>query len=215
MRKFTMFLPALALGVAGAISAATPSLANPVTYTMEFIGTGTLGTSSFTQADVTLTMENDTDNIVPDLTQTPPLYEINGPATVSINGVTSTPAMFTDTIQVYTDSASLVGFYDANLGFDIVDLFSSSFSGYELGAIGPITDTAQLGLPNIPQFPTDAGNLILSGLGNGTTSDATFTATVAAIPEPPIGRGLSVAVAVGSALFGANLLRQRFRNPLT
>jgi hypothetical protein len=215
MRKPTMFLPALALGVAGAISAAAPAVADPITYTMEFIGTGSLGSSSFNQADVTLKMVNDTSNIIFDPILM--LYEINGTATVSVSGVTSTPATFTDVMQVYTDSVNaLGGFFDANVGFDVVDLSSAAFSGYQLGAIGPITDTAVLGLPGFTGFPTDAGNLITTGLGDGTTSNATFNATVAAVPAPPIGRGLSVALAVGGMLFGSTkLLRRRFHNPLT
>ena len=95
MRKSTMFLPALALGVAGTISAAAPSLAEPITYTMESIGTGCLGPSSvtlnclasptFKQADVTLTMVNDTNNIMFDSTFNQ--REISGTVTLSISGV--------------------------------------------------------------------------------------------------------------------------------
>jgi hypothetical protein len=231
MRKPKMFLPALALGVAGAISAAAPSLAEPITYTMDFIGTGCLGPSSvtlnctmptFSQVNVALTMVNDTGNIMYDTTQTPPLYEINGTATVSVNG--GAPATFMDQMQFYTDSASILGLYDASVnppfGLDIVDLFSSALGGYQLGGLtAPITDTAQLGLGQPTPFPgfelTSGDFFLLTGLGTPTTSDATFTATVAAVPAPPIGRGLSVALAVGGMLFGANLLRRRFRNPLT
>jgi hypothetical protein len=236
MRKPTIFLPALALGVAGAISAAAPALAVPITYTMEFIGTGCLGSSSitqncstspsFTQADVKLTMVNDTGNIVLDSTQTPPLYEINGTATVSVNG--GAAATFMDQMQFYTDSSTIVGLFDGSVnlpfGLDVVDEFNTSisgfaFTGYQLGAIGPTTDAAQLGVgqpSNFPGFELTSGDFfLLTGLGNDTTSDATFTATVAAVPEPPIGRGLSVALAVGGTLFGANILRRRSRNPLT
>src|SRR4051794_21230970 len=120
MRKPTTFVPALAMGVAGAISAAAPSLADPVTYTMEFIATGCIGSSSitqncvaspsFTRADVTVTMVNDTGNIVLDSMLTPPLYEINGTATVSVNG--GAAATFMDTMQFYTDSSSIVGIFD-------------------------------------------------------------------------------------------------------
>jgi len=43
MRKPTIFLPVLVLGIAGAISAATPSLAYPITYTETATATGCLG----------------------------------------------------------------------------------------------------------------------------------------------------------------------------
>jgi hypothetical protein len=233
MRKSTMFLPALALGAAGAISAAAPSLAEPITYTMEFIADGCIGSSAitlncsvsptFTRADISLTMVNDTNNIVFDSTLM--LWEINGTATVSVNG--GAAATFMDQMQFYTDSSTIVGIFDGSanppFGLDIVDEFNTAmsgfaFTGYQLGPIGPTTDAAALGAGqpiNFPGYELTSGDFfILNGLG--PTSDATFTATVAAVPAPPIGRGLSVALAIGGILFGsAKLLRRRFRNPLT
>jgi hypothetical protein len=232
MRNYTMFLPALALGVAGAICVVAPSLAEQITYTMQFIADGCIGPSSITQncsasptfkqADVTLTMVNDTGNIVLDTSGPSPLHEINGTATVSVNG--GAAGTFMDQMQFYTDSSTIVGIFDAfvnvaNGGLDIVDEFNtgSAFTGYQLGPIGPTTDAAGLGAGqpiNFQGYELRSGDFfILNGLG--PTSDATFTATVAAVPAPPIGRGLSVALAVGGTLFGANLLRRRFRNPLT
>jgi hypothetical protein len=233
MRKPRNLLPALALGVAGAISVAAPALAVPITYTMQFIGTGCVGNAAFTaacatnpnptftSANVTLTMNNDTNNIVFD--SVAGLYEINGPATVSVSGVNGgAPATFIDTMQVYTDSSSVVGFFDGSVntpfGLDIVDEFSNGFSGYQLGTIAPITDTVLIGAGQptpFSGFELTSGNFfILTGLG--ATATLTATATIPAIPEPPIGRALSIALAAGGILFGANhLLRRRFRNPLT
>jgi hypothetical protein len=128
-------------------------------------------------------------------------------------------------MQFYTDSASVLGLFDASVnppsGLDIVDLFSSELGGYQLGGLTtPITDTAQLGVGQPTPFPgfelTSGDFFLLTGLGNGITSNATFTAAVAGVPEPPIGRGLSIALAVGGMLFGgAKLWRRRFRNSLT
>jgi hypothetical protein len=227
MRKPTIFLQALALGVAGAISAAAPALADPITYTMQFVADGCIGSSSvtlncsasptFTQADVTLTMVNDTSKITFDSTFNQ--WVVSGTATVSVNG--STPATFKDTMLLYTDGSTTVGIFDAfvnvaNGGLDIVDEFNA-FNNYALGPIGPTTGAAAPGAGQPIDFPgyelTSSDFFILNGLG--PTSDATFTATVTAVPAPPIGRGLSIALAVGGTLFGANLLRRRFRNPLT
>jgi hypothetical protein len=222
MRKLTLFMPALVLGVAGVISGTVPSLADPITYTMEFIGTGTLGSSSFTQAMITLEMDNVTGNIMFDPIAM--LFEINGTATVSVSGVNGgAAATFDDTMQVFTDSSSLVGIFDGSVnspfGLDIVDEFSGAFVGYDLTAITPTTGTAQLGggaPPDFPGFGTNDGDFLLTGLGNGTTATATFAATVAAVPAPPIGRGLSVAVAAWGILLGTkNLLRRRSRNRAT
>ncbi len=233
MRKPTIFLPALALGVAGAISAAAPAFAVPINYTMEFVGTGCIGSSAitlncsasptFTQADVTLTMVNDTGNIMFDSTLM--LWEINGTATVSVNG--GAAATFMDQMQFYTDSSTIVGIFDGSgnppFGLDVVDEFNTvisgfAFTGYQLGPIGPTTDAAALGAGQPINFPgyelTSTDFFVLNGLG--PNSEATFTAAVAAVAEPPIGRGLSVALAIGGMLFGgANLLRRRFRSPLT
>jgi hypothetical protein len=136
-------------------------------------------------------------------------------------------ATFMDQMQFYTDSSTIIGIFDGSVnlpfGLDVVDEFNpaisgSAFTGYQLGPIGPTTDAAALGAGqpiNFSGYELTSGDFfILNGLG--PTSDATFTATVATVPEPPIGRGLSIALAIGSMLFGsANLLRRRFRKPLT
>jgi hypothetical protein len=233
MGKLKSFLPVVALGAAGAIATTAPALAVPITYTMQFLGTGCVGSAAFTancatnpnptftSVNVTLTMNNDTNNIMfdPGLG----LYEINGTATVSVSGVNGgASATFADTMQVFTDSISDVGFFDGSVnapfGLDIVDEFSNGFSGYQLGTSAPTTDTVVLGGPPPTPFSgfqlTSGDYFILTGLG--ATATFTGTATIPAIPEPPIGRGLSIAVAVGGILFGANrMLRGRLRKPLT
>jgi hypothetical protein len=216
----SFFLPVVALGAAGAIAMAAPALAVPITYTMQFIGTGCVGSAAFTascatnpnptftSANVTLTMNNDTNNIVFD--PVAGLYEINGTATVSVNGGAS--ATFMDQMQFYTDGVGLVGLFDGSVntpfGLDIVDELSNGFSGYQLGTIAPTTDTVLLGVGQptpFSGFELTSGNFfILTGLG--ATATLTATATIPAIPEPPIGRALSIAVAAGGILFGANHL---------
>src|SRR5689334_14049019 len=102
MRKTATFLPALALGVAGAISVATPSLAVPITYIEQATASGSLGGIMFTNASVTLRMLNDTTHVI----GAPPLFENFGTATVSLNGG---PAVtFTDPlIEVFSAQAPL------------------------------------------------------------------------------------------------------------
>ena len=123
------FLPALVLGIVVAISATSPSLADPITYTLQFIGTGTLGSSLFNNAEVTLQFVGDTDNII-----NVSGFYVNemGTASVSVMGVNGGAlVMFTDPIAVFSNpSADLgpvtVGFTDLN-SVDIVDDQNSFF----------------------------------------------------------------------------------------
>ncbi len=211
MREPRVFLPALALTIAGAMSAATSALADPITYTM--VGTqasGSLGGTMFSDATVTLTMIDDTMNVIDDVTDS--IFYNPGTATVTVvegGGLPTLTATFTDTIWVYSTQTppAGVGFYDTGVNSDIFDNFSSSFEGYDLKTpIGPIISDMTGNSPPL-SFPTSDGNFILSGL----PATATFTATVA-VPEPAIGHGLPVALAVGGMLLGARLLeRRRYR----
>jgi hypothetical protein len=203
MRKCTIFLPALVLGVGGAMWAATPSLASPITYTETATASGSLDGTSFTNATVTLTFVGDTANI----TSVSGTY-INdvGTATVSVSSVNGgAPVGFTDTIGVYSSPGAVlgsgtVGFADFSVGVDIFDDTSTAFAGYALGPIGPTVGTATPGDLGYA-FPLAGGSFVLEGLG----SSATFYGA----PAPLIGRGLPVILAMGGVLLGARFLQRR------
>jgi hypothetical protein len=208
VRKRTTFLPALVLGIAGAISATAPSLADPITYTMQFIGTGSLGSSSFTDAEVTLQFVGDTANIMNESG-----FYVNdvGTASVSVMGVNGGAfEIFTDPIAVYSNpSADLgtvtVGFTDLN-SVDIVDDQSAAFTGYALGPTAPIVG-GTLFLGGAVDIPTESGDLF--NLTGATYDDPNFpgspTFATVPVPAPPIGRGLPVALAVSGLLLCARL----------
>jgi hypothetical protein len=214
MAKPTMFLPALVLSIGGAISGVTSAVADPITYTLQFIGNGSLGASPFPDSQVTLQFVGDTANIV----NTSGFYENSvGTASVSVNG--GAFVMFTDPIEVFSNqNAALgpvtVGFTDLNTGnfFDIVDDTNPALTGYALGPVGPtVGGTLTLG-GSI--YPTQGGDFNLTGVTYGDPNfpgSPTFTATVA-VPAPPMGRGFAVALAVGSLLVCARL-RKRQRCP--
>jgi hypothetical protein len=208
MRKATTFLPALALGVAAAVSGATSAFAGLITYTETASATGTLGGNAFTS--VTLTMANvNTANI---MNPSSGFFDITGPATVTVvesgGPVTAT---FSDIMQQVFSAqnavlgSGTVGFHDATVNLDILDDSSSSFATYALNtAIGPITGASTIS-SHPSGYPTSSGAFILTSAG-----DATFTASVA-VPAPPIGRGLSVLLAVCGVFAGARLLMRERR----
>jgi hypothetical protein len=210
VRKPTTCLSALALGIAGAISAAAPSFADPITYTLQFIGTGSLGSSSFMNVPVTLQFVGDTGNI-----SNVSGFYVNelGTASVSVNG--GAFEILTDPIAVYSNpSADLgpvtVGFTDLN-SVDIIDDQGSAFTGYALGPTGPIVGGTLI-LGGASDIPTESGDLFnLTGV---TYNDPNFpgspTFATVPVPAPPIGRGLPVALAVSGLLLCARS-RKRHR----
>jgi PEP-CTERM motif len=204
MWKPAKSLTALFLGAAGAISAATPSLAVPITYTEQATATGSLGGVNFTDASVLLTMNNDTTNVTGGST----LFENLGIATVSVNG--GIPVTFTDPlIEVFSAQApsppgfpATVGFADVTRMLDILDAASVSFATYDLKtSIGPISGSPAPTSFN-EAFSTTGGDFILTSVSGGT-STFTATATSTAAPEP------ASIVLLGIALVGLGVIHRR------
>src|ERR1700730_6396967 len=139
MRKKN-FQTTWALGIAGAMCVAAPSLAVPITYTEQATGSGCLGGTTtadctanhgFTNATVLLRMTNDTGHV----TGASPLFENFGTATVSVNG--GPPATFTNPgTEVFSSqsppSAASGGLAGVIRGFDIIDTSTVGFAPYDL-----------------------------------------------------------------------------------
>ncbi|MEO6982148.1 MAG: PEP-CTERM sorting domain-containing protein [Edaphobacter sp.] len=150
--------------------------ATPITYTDSFIGTGSLGATSFTDQLVTLTGVGDTDNVY----EYEPRILVNiVPTTVSIaGGATGT---FTDPIRFLSNrDFSLVGVTDFAVQSGILFTTNDVFEPYELTtAIGPVTGSSSI--RSGMSFATSSGAFTMTSVG-----DSTFTATLApaAVPEP-------------------------------
>jgi len=202
MRKPTTSLAVMALGVAGAISMAAPSLASPITYTEQATATGSLNGVPFTNANVLLTMNNVTTNVTSTPPGAPTLFENFGTATVSLNG--SAPVTFTDQmIEVFSAlavSPATVGFADVTRGLDILDDSSISLAGYALAAsIGPISGNPAFTSFN-EVFSTTGGDFLLTDVALNISTFAATTST--AVPEP------SSLALLGVALAGLVVIRR-------
>jgi hypothetical protein len=200
MRKPTTFLPALALGVAGAISAATPSVASPITYTETVTGAnGCLGAvtagvcpggDAFTNATVTLTMMNDTSNVM----GTSGLFfnvETSTPLTLNVTGFPT--ETFTDTTQAQVNQNTSTispnaGFGDNGVGRAILSTMNASFNTYGLN--GPIDLSGAAEINAGTAFPTTDELFFL----NTVTGSATFTATLSPVPLPTVPEPASLAL---------------------
>jgi hypothetical protein len=175
MRAITKYL-VLALVSAGfLVSAPARSRAGTITYMETVDASGSLGSSTFSNALVTLTFVGDTANI------TNPSAGIfrnsPGTATVMVNGMTAalSAAQGLDVFVNQTDGTAGI-----ETSATILTVQNSALNNYDLtGSIGPVTGTAG-GSTNTP-FGTSAGDLVITSF----TSQATFQAIVSAsVPEP-------------------------------
>jgi hypothetical protein len=146
--------------------------AGMITYTETYTGTGSLGTTNFTDAMVTLTGTGDTANV------TGTTFIVNSvTATVNVAGV-GTANFTTGSIGVLVEpTAGQAGFESGLTEGLFVD--DSSFASYDLKtAIGPVTNDLIFGFAGAT-FSTDQGTFQITNF----SGQGTFTATTAA-PEP-------------------------------
>jgi hypothetical protein len=197
MKRTILIVAALALLLYGAC----PVNAVPITYVEETIGTGTLGSSSFTNSLVTLTLVGDTTNVSP----FPPA--ISGPGFSNLGAATvyvanlNAMAIFTDTMwAVVNHGARGAGISDVTENLLVLGTRNPVFASYGLAtAIGPISG-ASIYNSTLGIFPTTLGNLVLTNAENST-----FTATVDAVPE------LASMLLLGSGLIGIWGTRRKYK----
>lgn len=186
--KLRNLIGSVGLGVMALVGVAN---AVPITFTHIGVGSGTIGSNSFTDAGFTITDTGDTAarGDCTDLTISPPgsCFFINDiSASIAISGL-GTFSIFTPTRTFVDQDLQTVGFSLAGIGGQ--DIFigpdSPSFATYDLTtAIGPITGFGQL-----VQNQSLAGPLITSGgellFQDGFVPQATFQAVLSSsIPEP-------------------------------
>ena len=169
--------------------------AEVVTYTETATVDGSLGSSTFTDAALTLTFVSDTSDVN---NEGSGLFN-NTTGSLAIAGVGT--ATVTDQVQaVDNQNGPLAGFGDNTENAFILGTRDGAFSTYDLTtSIGPITNSAVFNAGT--SFATDEGGFIISRVDGG---DATFTAVVgAATPEP------ATTVLIGIGMVGLAALRRR------
>ena len=150
--------------------------ANPLTITITGAGSGTLGSTRFTNVTFKFVMTGDTGMLVNPTCCPNDIETAQGsPTTFSITGIGSGTLM--DTQVVFIDPSGTAGLAHANDG-DMIDLDNAAFAGYQLNkSLGPVTGTPFIGGA---AFNTSAGVLMVS-----SASTVTFTFTVSAAPAGP------------------------------
>jgi hypothetical protein len=170
--------------------------ATAITYTITTTATGTLGSSSFTNASMTVTLTGDTSAVTSGSGELTGLLINHGAATVNIAGLGSAAltgsivvvSTFTNTTIIPGQSGAVIAQEDTGHPTNssvtgIVGILHPAFFGYDLrSALGPISGSGGVANqgPVDGTFPTNRGNLVFAA-GQSLSGTSTFTAATAAI----------------------------------
>ena len=160
--------------------------AAPITYTEQVSGTGSLGSSTFTNALVTITFTGDTENVFTPIFGV--LANSAGAAVVSVFGVGE--ESFTDSVAVFiTPTNNGAGIADFTANSDVLDIVNTSFATYDLRTgIGPLSGRSII-FP-ARTFNTTGGAFHLTS----AVASAIFGASI--VPEPSSGTFICLGITV-------------------
>ncbi len=179
-------------------------LADPIVFSIQGVGTGTVDTTAFNDVAFTFSVTTDTTLITTFAYadgeagfQTP---EVSG-AGITIGGVGS--GTFTDAEDIFvSNTTTYAGITDAGTE-DLLDGFNTSFSTYDLqSSIGPLPMTSLEALNQFVDIPTSLGSVSFT-----TATGVLFTAATGLTPEP----GTLVLGAAGALLLAGIKLLARAR----
>jgi hypothetical protein len=177
MKRLWPHIATFALLMAGSASAS----AGVLDYTESFTGSGTFNTTAFNDDFVILSITADTSQIT-STGQSPNVWLLSGPLTVTVNGLGST--LFTSTGGVVVNNGQ-GGVFAGEIGLTtdpnapaFLGIFNPAFQTYDLSStFGPVMGTGTFGAGGT----TSSGSLLLSSIGTVTFE---VTSPSSAIPEP-------------------------------
>jgi len=153
-------------------------------YALTTTLSGTLGTSSFTNAAVTLTVTGNTSGITAGSSGLAGHVFNTGTATVNISGLGT--ATLTDPISIVATVQTPIGglygvlFLDTKSGAGILYQANPAFYGYQLGPFGTFSSAGGLASGAAVVFPTNQGALSFTDIsGNSTFTASLRTGTTA------------------------------------
>ncbi len=154
--------------------------ASPIAFTESTTGSGTLGSNSFTNALITVSLVGDSSNVI--ASQGGLFLRIPGTITINVSGLgaatISGNVFVSQAPNPSFPSGIAAGFFASGSG-SILDTYNNAFASYGLASpIGPLTG-APFFRPDLT-FATSLGGLNITSAGT-----ATFSAT--AVPEPASG----------------------------